>query len=293
PTTVNVGDPITLVIRVGGNYLKPVRWPNLESVPHMVEWFKIPTDQASPDMQDGRKVFTQTLRATSDKVTEIPGIPLTYFDTDQGKYITVHSQPVPLDVAATKIVTTADVEGRAMISVSRQVESAKRGLSANIEDAYVLKNQQFVPTLALVQPTYAALWGLPLVTLLASVAMKLASRRSPAKKAARRRKTACGRALAGMKKAASLSGADKREALATAMKQYIADHFNRTAGSLTALDCEELILSGCQDASIALEFRRRLEALEVSVYAGGQLTDQTENSEEINTLIRRIEKQLK
>ena len=28
PTKVNVGDPITLTIRIGGNpYLKPVQWP--------------------------------------------------------------------------------------------------------------------------------------------------------------------------------------------------------------------------------------------------------------------------
>lgn len=293
PTTVNVGDPITITILIGGNYLRPVQWPDLESVPHMADWFKIPTDQAGPEIQDGRKVFTQTLRAISDNVTEIPGIPLTYFDTDQEQYITIHSEPIPLDVAATKIVTTADVEGRSMISVSRQVEAAKKGLSANIEDAHVLKNQQFVPTLALIQPIYTAIWGLPLVTLLGSIMAKFLSRQSPQKKAARRRKTACSRAIARISKTGSLLGDEKRAALAAAMKQYIADHFDRTAVSLTSLDCEQLILIRCNDASVALEFRRWLEALQASVYAGGQLSDFKENSEEIMTLIRAIEKKFK
>ena len=33
PTKVNVGDPITLTIKIGGSkYLKPVQWPELEGL---------------------------------------------------------------------------------------------------------------------------------------------------------------------------------------------------------------------------------------------------------------------
>ena len=83
PRSVNVGDPITLTIKVGGNrYLKPVRWPELEKVSGMAENFKIPSQKASPVIEDGFKVFTQTIRATNDKVPQIPPIELVYFDTE-------------------------------------------------------------------------------------------------------------------------------------------------------------------------------------------------------------------
>lgn len=43
PTRVNVGDPITLKIKIsGGKYLKPVKWPALEQIPELANNFKIP-----------------------------------------------------------------------------------------------------------------------------------------------------------------------------------------------------------------------------------------------------------
>ena len=76
PTKVNVGDPITLTIRIGGNpYLKPVQWPALEQVPELAANFKIPAEKASPTLEGGCKIFTQTLRANSDKVTQVPAHP--------------------------------------------------------------------------------------------------------------------------------------------------------------------------------------------------------------------------
>ena len=81
PVKVNVGDPITLTIRIGGNpFLKPVQWPALEQVPELAANFKIPAEKASPTLEAGAKVFTQTIRANSDKVTQIPAIRLAYFD---------------------------------------------------------------------------------------------------------------------------------------------------------------------------------------------------------------------
>jgi hypothetical protein len=63
PTKVNVGDPITLTIRIGGNpYLKPVRWPELERIPALAQGFKMPSDRSLPVIEDGAKVFTQRFR---------------------------------------------------------------------------------------------------------------------------------------------------------------------------------------------------------------------------------------
>lgn len=119
PTRVSVGDPITLTVKIGGGaYLKPVRWPELEQVPDLAANFKIPSQRASPVIADGFKLFTQTIRANNDKVTEIPSIPLAYFDADKGRYVTAQSEPIKLDVAPTKILTNADF-GRAILNYRR------------------------------------------------------------------------------------------------------------------------------------------------------------------------------
>jgi hypothetical protein len=128
PTKVSVGDPITLTIRIGGSpYLKPVQWPELEKLPGLADKFKIPSEKASPTIENGEKVFTQTIRATSDSVKEIPPISLAYFDADTGSYAVAKTNPIPLEVAPTKVLTNADVQGTAGGPVSRQVEAAKEG----------------------------------------------------------------------------------------------------------------------------------------------------------------------
>jgi len=42
PTKVNVGDPITLTIKISGKHLSPVRWPELEKKSELAKNFKIP-----------------------------------------------------------------------------------------------------------------------------------------------------------------------------------------------------------------------------------------------------------
>jgi hypothetical protein len=84
PTKVNVGDPITLTIQVGGNpYLKPVPWPALEQVPELANNFRIPAEKASPVIENGSKTFTQTIRPITTPSRK-PALPLAYFDSAEG-----------------------------------------------------------------------------------------------------------------------------------------------------------------------------------------------------------------
>ncbi|MCP4594495.1 MAG: protein BatD, partial [bacterium] len=131
PTKVSVGDPITLTVRIGGHpYLKPVQWPDLETA--LGGDFKIPTEKASPAEEKGQKVFTQTIRANSDTVTEIPPIPLPYFDAETGRYAVARTEAIPLEVAPTKVLTNADVEGTGGgAAVGRAVQALREGFSAN------------------------------------------------------------------------------------------------------------------------------------------------------------------
>jgi hypothetical protein len=297
PTQVNVGDPITLTIKIGGSkYLKPVQWPALENVQEMAANFKIPTQKASPTIDDGFKVFTQTIRANNDKVTEIPPIPLAYFDAEQGRYVTATTEPIELEVAPTKILTNADLEGSDFVPVNKEIEAIKKGLSANYEDLDTLNNMSFSPLAALVSPGYAVIWAVPLLGLISSFFIKIFSHASPEKVAARRRRQACGKALAQLRKLTSIGSAQQSEQLVSIMKQYIGDKFDRTAGSLTPDDCYDAILAATQipgtpggDEKSADEYKAIITGLEAGRYAPMEIKADADTVSKISELIRCIE----
>jgi hypothetical protein len=306
PTNVNVGDPITLTIRIGGSqYLKSVRWPELEHVPELAVNFKIPSQKASPTIENGFKVFTQTIRANNDKVTRIPPIPLASFDVREGKYVTTQTEPIELEVAPTKVLTSADLEGADFVPVNREVEAIKKGLSANYEGPDALNNMSFSPLAALINPGYAVLWAVPLIGLVSSLMIKLSTQTSPEKEAARRRRQACGKAIRQLKKIRvegvppSNRGQDARdtiqqnELLVSIMKQYIGDRFDKTAGSLTPDECYEAIRTTTHDAPTAGKYRDIITRFEVGRYASIEVHIDSEKIKEVIDLIRSIEKNRK
>jgi len=300
PTQVSVGDPITLTIRIGGSpYLKPVQWPDLTRVPELADNFKIPTEKASPVIEKGEKVFTQTIRADNDRVAQIPAIPLMYFDPQKGEYVTARSDPIELKVAPTRVLTNADVEGAASAPVNREVETIRKGISANYYGPEVLRNQSFSLLSAISHPGYGALWSIPLIGLILSCVARFVGRSSPQSVARKRRRQAAAVAVRQLRQIAKQSKTGKLhvlrdvrhpsplskaggrhdyshgspafdsvpERLLSAMKGYIADRFDRVAGSLTADDCHQIIAESVGDARIAMKYRELIMACEQARYA--------------------------
>jgi hypothetical protein len=291
PTKVSVGDPITLTIKIGGSkFLKPVQWPDLEQIPRMSENFKIPSQRSSPTIDGGFKVFTQTIRANNDEVSAIPGIPLAIFDPDKGRYIVARTQPIPITVAPTRILTGADLEGSDFTPVNKEVEAIKKGLSANHEGLDVLRNQGFSPLAAAFNPGYAALWGVPLAALLVSAVLKLFTTTSPQKLAARRRRSALGRTVREVKRIRAAGSKRRNELLASVMKQYIGERFDRVPGSLTADDCQQLIVTATADAEAAESYRSIIVDCEAARYASVEAKSDNVRVDDVLNLIRRIDK---
>ncbi|MFC1634586.1 BatD family protein [Planctomycetota bacterium] len=290
PTQVNVGDPITLTVKIGGSkYLKPVQWPELDRVPELADNFKIPSQKASPIIEDGFKVFTQTIRANNDKVTRIPPIPLASFNVKEGKYLTAQTDPIELEVAPTKVLTSADLEGADFVPVNREIEAIKKGLSANYEDFDTLKNMSFSPLAALIHPGYAVLWAAPLIGFISSILIKLSTHTSPEKVTAKRQRQACGKAIGQLKKIASTDAKQQNELLMSIMKQYIGDRFDKTAGSLTPDDCYEAIEAATDDAHTAEKYREIITNFEAGRYASIEVHIDSKKVEEVADLIRSID----
>lgn len=291
PTQVNVGDPVTLTIKIGDSkYLKPVQWPAIEQIPELAQNFKIPSEKASPTIENGYKVFTQTIRANNDKVAVIPPISLAYFDAEKGEYAVAKTEPIKLQVSPSKMLTSADLEGGDFAPVNKEVEAIKKGLSANYEDLDALTNQTFSPLSAVVSPGYASVWAAPLALLIASALIKSFTHTTPEKVAQKRRRNAASIAIGKLKKISSAPAQQRHEALASIMKQYIGDRFDRTAGSLTEDDCHEVIVTATQDSQTADRFKGIMVNCEAARYAAIKDSADSTQIKEVIKLIQAINK---
>ncbi len=291
PTEVYMGDPITLTIKIGGNkYLKPVRWPALEEVPELAANFKIPSQKATPVIENGFKVFTQTIRPDNNQAKVIPSVAIVYFDVEKGKYVTARTEPIQLDLTPSKRLTNKDFEGRDFVPVNKEVEMIKKGLSANYEGRDVLTNMSFSPLAALQSPVYAAIWVLPLAALVLSSLIRFFTHTTEQKTAMRRRQKAPGKATGQLRKVTSSEHKQRPELLALIMKQYIGERFDRTAGSLTAEDSYEIIAAATKDTQTAGKYRDIIARCEAVRYASEDLDIDTAQIKEVIKLIRHIEK---
>ncbi|MBN1973647.1 MAG: protein BatD [Sedimentisphaerales bacterium] len=291
PTKVSVGDPITMNIKIGGNkYLKPIQWPSLEQIPDFEKNFKIPSEKASPVIEDSYKVFTQTIRANSDKVTEIPPIPLVYFDSEKGSYVTAKTEPIKLEVSPTKILTGSDLVGSDETPVNREVEAIKQGLSANYQDMDALQSHDFSPLAAVASPGYLVIWAGPLAVFLFSAFTKFYTHTTPEKQARKRRRAAAGRAISQLKNMSPVNSSESIETLASILKQYIGDRFDRMAGSLTSNDCYEVIANASGDVQAAQKYKEIAADFEASRYASAGTSVSSGRINEIIELILTIEK---
>jgi hypothetical protein len=294
PRQVSVGDPITLTIEVGGGpYLRPVQWPALETVPALANNFKIPTEKASPVRADGRKVFTQTIRASNDAVTEIPPIPLAFFDPKTGRYTVAHTDAIALEVAATKTLTNADLEGTALGVIGRKVEAIREGFSANYYGPDVLVNQAFSPLAAALSPGYVLLWSVPFVALIGSVLLKLSRRTSPESVARKLRRHACATAVRQLKMADTADAGRRHDLIVSAMKGYLGDRFGKTAGSLTADDCHDIVAAATDDVEMAGRFEARISEFEAARYASIDASVDSGQVSQAIDLIRSVEEKSK
>ena len=292
PTEVSVGDPVTLTVQIGGNpFLKPIQWPSLGQIPELAANFRIPSEQASPVIENGFKVFTQTLRASNDKVTQIPPIPLVYFDVDKGRYVTAQTDPIPLKVSPTKVLTNADIGGRSSDRpVNKEVEAIKQGMAANYEDPGALVNQAFSPALALVSPTYLAIWLLPLGLLIGSVSFKAITHTTPERQAQQRRRRAAGKAVHLLRAVSSSAPEQRHQALAAAIRQFLGDRFDRTAGSLTAADCRQIVAAATADEALARRVHDLVAECEAAHYSAARSSVDDHRIQEAIDLVCQVDR---
>jgi len=272
PTTVNIGDPITLTVTLSGpDYLGRVDLPPLGLQDALARDFRIPDDRADGVIEGKKKVFTQTIRALREDVTEIPPIELVYFDTKLEKYMTARSAPIPIEVRPTRIVTAGDAEGVEPVDAGAPLEPWKAGIAYNYEGPSVIEPQDFGLDSLISNIGALLLLVVPPIGFFALLGGVTLARRRGADPGARRSKGAL-RRLRG--RLAVLRGSGESDegfcaAVLEAFSRYLGDRLSLEGAALTPGEIERLIAARGAGDGLVEEVRGLLRSCEFGAYAGG------------------------
>ena len=109
PTNVGPGDPITLTMTVAGTgNFDRVEAPVLSQVEGWKSYSPSAKFTPGVSLGQGSKVFEQAIIAKSGDKTTIPPLVFSFFDTEAGKYQTLHSDPIPLRMSKTEGLGKSD-----------------------------------------------------------------------------------------------------------------------------------------------------------------------------------------
>jgi hypothetical protein len=269
PTEVNVGDPITLTLRLSGpDYLGNVELPPLAQQPSLARDFKIPAEQAAGEIEDGAKKFTQTIRAMDAGVNQVPPIELSYFNPRMGNYEIARTTPIPLTVREARILTAQDAEGAGGEPPGQtDVGSREGGIAHNYEDSEVLLNRGAGPGAWLENPGWLMALGVPPLVYVGLLAWKTLLRRR--KDVAERRAGSAFKKLAKrLRMVGHLDSDGVYSALLEALRVYFSDKFGLAAGAVTFRDVKPMLEVRGIPAETIEAVGKLFERCEAGHYAG-------------------------
>ena len=272
PTEVSVGDPITLKVSLTGpDYLEEVELPPLQDQTELSRDFKIPAERAAGEISGQSKIFTQTLRPLRADVKVIPPLELPYFDTRKKVYKVARTEPIPIQVKETRVVTAQDAEG-ASVPVAEggsEVETWSKGIAYNYEDENILKPRIHDPVSWLISPKGICIVVIPPLFYFILLGGTLFVRRRNADPLTLRSKRAVSELSAAIKRATKASSDKERiDTLLGAFRQYLGDKLRIPAAALTFNDVKEPLKDRAVDDATLETLKSFLETCEAGRYAG-------------------------
>ena len=146
PKKVKTGDPMTLTLTLDGEgTLDSATPPDLNKLPDVAQHFKI--YDATEQAKRNQRQFTYSLRPLDVGIKEFPAVPAAYFDVDAGRYVTLHTDPIPIEVSKAVRMAGRDIieSPRGLAGNSRDIEMRRGGIFANITDPSQLGDQSIRP----------------------------------------------------------------------------------------------------------------------------------------------------
>lgn len=291
PTEVNVGDPITLTLTVDGSfYLRHFELPPLQQQASLAGKFRIPEEMAPGRAEENRKVFTQTIRAESASVTEIPPIELAYFDTSTGSYATAATKPIPITVRETEVVTASDAEGYRQSVETVEHVAVNEGIAHNFTEPDALESQYFGPDVWMRSGASWMLLLLPPIAWGALAGAVIFRRLGGIQPKGRARKMARAQLGATLTTLGDADGAHGKAL--QALRTYLAAKLSANPSALTYADVERpLRAQGASDASLEM-LKRIFDECEAHHYAGAGGTPVVEVAAHVLACADALEKEI-
>jgi hypothetical protein len=296
PTSVNVGDPVTLTIAISGpQYLEPVQLPPLTQQPALSRDFKIPAERATGEISGDKKIFTQTIRPLRADVKEIAPIELSYFDTGDQAYKALKTQGIPLSVSPTRIVTAKDAEGiDRPAPAGSDVETYSGGIAHNYEDSSVISRQTHNPIAWMKSARGIGTLAVPPALYLLLFVGSSFYQRKKSDPAGARAKSARFRLIKAIRGAKHAQAPQQAKTdLLDAAKNYLGDKLRMPAGALTYADVHDSLTRKGVDPETLSRLKAFFADCEAARYgsatAGG---DVAATFEQIQDLAKKLEKLL-
>ena len=292
PTSVSVGDPITLTLDIQDRALTVSNLARLEPPPlvdmkELTSNFRMPDDSLAGVVSGRTKTFTQTLRPLDDRIEAIPSIPFAYFDPIEGKYVTVNTRPIPITVSPAEQMSLSDIvssSGTTPRVTGTQLEQVSGGIQANFQATPGMLSSTPILSgwalgLAVIAPPTA--WGA--VVLWRRHASRLRNDSD------RVRSTRAGRtARKRLHKTGGLDHADAMIEASDTITNYIADRTGRAPGTLTSTDVIHVLKANELDDRLVSEVNLFLFECERVRYASSH-GNQVDPASMAGELIERLD----
>jgi len=266
PLTLKAGDPITLRMAITGEgNFDSVKVPQLQSK----DGFKVYDPQIRQN--DGEKVFEQVLIPESEKVTHIPQINFSYFNTQTGKYQVLTHNPIAITVTKAEEAPTKLIElPQGRVSLAQKEELGRDIIYLKSSPGKLRRTGHYV---------YQS-FGFWLFQILAfaifagGLLFRLKQQKLLTDVRYARRLKARAKARKGIQEIDRLLREGKTEeffdALFKTAREYLADRFHLPAGGITANTIEELAREKGIAGEILDKIKRIFADCDMARYAPSQ-----------------------
>ncbi len=261
PTHVNVGEPITLTMRITDLSSGPVNLDYLSATaldrfPALTNNFKVPDKPLGGTVQGRTKTFTQTIRPRKDNITEIPSLPMSSFDPNTGEYITTWTKAIPITVNAVETVSANDLIGGSMEISSKitPLTEVDGGILANYTGDSILRSQNTELNGLLI-----FIISLPPSLCLAIIIMVMIQRRSNTEHA--KQKAIMKNALQTIRTVKAASNKDEVQQIAQALRAIEPNVEQKDTVKTLLQRCNAAQFGGLQDEQLAHDVNAFAEAI--------------------------------
>ncbi len=284
PTSVSVGDPITLTLTLTGEgNLQDMRPPKID-LPSVSGQFR--TYDATEETVGQARRFVYSLRPLSVDVNEFPAVPVSYFDVQAEQYVTLQTDALPMTVRESETLSGTDiVAGSPQESRSNGLEKSARGIFANTSQLSALRNDRVRPV------RWFVAWGCIFIGGFVASIMVQRFRQFSADPGLTLRRAARGAAMVSLADAESRVQQGDPAAASEAVRRSIAGVVAAWADipqdGLTGRDASEQLKRLGVEATLCERSQRLLQECDASRYGAAQ-TDATQLIRQAQQLVAEL-----